>query len=127
MNRLLLIDDDEINNFTIEAMLSRIEFIDHFEIKDGGWPALQYLQEKDKISEFPDCIFVDINMPEMDGFEFLERFETEFWENHKNTRVFMLSSSNSDRDKQRALGFNCVQEFITKPLSRQKLSSLLQN
>jgi CheY-like chemotaxis protein len=125
MNRLLLIDDDEINNFTIEAMLTRIDFVDQFVIKDGGIPALSYLQEAHKSGEFPNSIFVDINMPEMDGFEFLENFESSFFEAHPDTQVFMLSSSDSDKDKQRAMGFTCVREYITKPLSKKKLSYIL--
>lgn len=125
MMRVLVIDDDEINNFTVDAILSRTDFIQEYEIKDGGWSALEYLQQAEDTDAYPNLIFVDINMPEMDGYEFLERYEHKFWKSHDKTRVYMLSSSISEADKDRALSFSCIYEYITKPLNKAKLSKIV--
>lgn len=125
MTRVLVIDDDEINNFTVDAILSRTDFVDEYEIKDSGWNALEYLQNAEEAQAYPDLIFVDINMPEMDGYEFLERYEHKFWNKHIDTRVYMLSSSISEADKEKALSYRCIYEYITKPLNRSKLSKII--
>ena len=127
MTSVLVIDDDEINNFTIEAMLERTDFVNAYEIQDSGWGALSYLKTADEQKAFPNLIFVDINMPEMDGYEFLERYEHSFWSQHKDTRVYMLSSSISESDKEKALSYTCISEYITKPLSRDKLTALMRS
>lgn len=127
MASVLVIDDDEINNFTIEAMLERTDFVNAYEIQDSGWGALSYLKTADEQKAFPNLIFVDINMPEMDGYEFLERYEHSFWSQHKDTRVYMLSSSISESDKEKALSYTCISEYITKPLSRDKLTALMRS
>lgn len=125
MAKILLIDDDEINNFTVNAVLKRVGSIQNYAIKDNGWDALEYLKANDNKDTFPDFIFVDINMPEMDGFEFLERYEVMFWPQHPNTRISMLSSSVSERDRERALQFSSVCEYVCKPLTESKLVELL--
>lgn len=125
MAKILLIDDDEINNFTVDAILKQVDFINSYVIKDNGWDALGYLQSVETSEEFPDLIFVDINMPEMDGFEFIERYEAVFWANHQHTKINMLSSSMSERDRKRALNFSSVNDYVFKPLTKNKLADLL--
>jgi len=126
MTRVLVIDDDEINNFTIEAMLERSAFVGGYEIQDGAQGALTYLEQADTDSSFPHLIFVDINMPEMDGYGFLDRYQPRYLEKYPDTRIYMLSSSISEQDKERSLAYPCVSEYITKPLSRVKLQELVE-
>lgn len=125
MVKLLLIDDDEINNFTVDAILSRINKIESYEIKDNGWDALEFLRNCHRSGGFPDIIFVDINMPEMDGFEFIERYETMFWAANRNTKINVLSSSVSERDKQKSLSYSSVTDYTHKPLTEQKLATIM--
>ena len=124
MARLLLIDDDEITNFAVDAILSRAESIESYEIKDNGWDALAFLQECQD-DQFPNLIFVDLNMPEMDGFEFIERYQNLFWQGHQLTKINVLSSSVSEKDRQRALSYSCVSEYTYKPLTEQTLTSII--
>ena len=124
MAKILLIDDDEINNFTVEAVLENVEFIEHYEIKESGWEALEYLKQCEEDNNFPDLIFVDINMPEMDGHEFIERYEALFWKSHPTTKVSMLSSSVSEADRRRSLSYSSVSEYAFKPLTKEKLACL---
>ncbi|MGD1893076.1 MAG: response regulator [Cyclobacteriaceae bacterium] len=122
MAKVLLIDDDEINNFTVEAVLENVEFIERYEIKESGWEALDYLKQCEENDDFPNLIFVDINMPEMDGHEFVERYEALFWQNHPTTKISMLSSSVSEADRRRSLSYPCVSEYAFKPLTKEKLA-----
>jgi len=126
MAKVLLIDDDEINNFTVEAVLENVEFIERYEIKESGWEALVYLKECEQNGDFPDLIFVDINMPEMDGHEFIERYEALFWKNHTSTKVSMLSSSVSETDRRRSLSYSSVSEYAFKPLTKEKLAYIVR-
>nr|WKN37658.1 response regulator [Tunicatimonas sp. TK19036] len=126
MAKVLLIDDDEINNFTVEAVLETVGFIEEYEFKENGWDALDYLKQCEAKGAFPDLIFVDINMPEMDGHEFIERYEVLFWERHPNTKISMLSSSISEADRQKSLSYSSVSEYAHKPLTREKLETIVQ-
>lgn len=126
MTRVLVIYDDEINNFTIEAMLERTQFVKDFEIQEGGSGALSYLEKADSEQLFPNLIFVDINMPEMDGYGFLDQYQPRYLAKYPDTRIYMLSSSISELDKERSLAYDCVSEYITKPLSRSKLQELVE-
>lgn len=127
MTRVLIIDDDEINNFTLEAMLQRTQFVDAYEIQDSGVGALEYLQEADSNESFPNHIFVDINMPAMNGYQFLDHYENDFLDKHPDTSIYMLSSSISESDREHSLSYESVTEYITKPLSRSKLQELVQH
>ena len=126
MAKVLLIDDDQINNFTVEAVLETVDFIEEYEFKENGWDALEYLKQCEAEGCFPDLIFVDINMPEMDGHEFIERYEVLFWEQHPNTKVSMLSSSVSEADRKKSLSYSSVSEYAFKPLTREKLATLVR-
>ena len=126
MAKVLLIDDDEINNFTVEAVLETVDFIEEYEFKENGWDALDYLRECEKKGIFPDLIFVDINMPEMDGHEFIERYEALFWGQHPNTKVSMLSSSLSESDRLKSLSYSSVSEYAYKPLTKEKLTIIMR-
>lgn len=126
MAKLLLIDDDEITNFAVDAILSRVQSIESYEIKDNGWDALEFLKARQGRDQFPDVIFVDLNMPEMDGFEFIERYQDAFWAQHQSTKVNVLSSSVSEKDRQRSLSYSCVTEYTYKPLTEKKLAEIVQ-
>jgi CheY-like chemotaxis protein len=126
MAKVLLIDDDEINNFTVEAVLENVEFIERYVIKESGWEALAYLKQCEESDDFPNLIFVDINMPEMDGHEFVERYEALFWKNHPATKLSMLSSSVSEADRRRSLSYSSVSEYAFKPLTKEKLAYIVQ-
>ena len=124
MVQVLLIDDDEINNFTVEAVLGKVDFIKGYEIKESGWEALDYLKRCEEEGQFPDLILVDINMPEMDGHEFVERYEAVFWQKHPTTKISMLSSSISESDRKKSMAYSSVSEYAFKPLTKEKLATI---
>ncbi len=109
----LLIDDDTIFNFLTRKTLQRANVSDSVVDFTDARAALDYLKEKD-IHKSTDIILLDINMPFMNGFEFLDIFSTL---NFSGISVFMLTSSLDDRDRVKALKYNCVKGFFSKPIT----------
>lgn len=120
--RFILIDDNEADNVFHEIMIRRAGFTGDLLIFEDAEEALVFLQ-KDPLSA-PTCIFLDINMPLMDGFEFV-RQATPLLNGKPTVRLMMLTSSDAPRDREIASEMPLIQDFITKPLSAQKVRDLL--
>ncbi|MDT0688409.1 response regulator [Salegentibacter sp. F188] len=116
MSPIYLIDDQPIANFITRKLL---EIEGHKEnIQDFTNPLDAFKtveQEKDNA-----LIFLDLNMPEMTGWEFLEEMRQKSIEH----RVIILTSSTSELDHQKALDYPCVLEYVVKPLNKQKFGLL---
>ncbi len=114
---VLLIEDDPIANSLVTIALRQLGVIDVNAV-ENGLEALEFLD-----SNKPDLIFLDINMPEMNGFEFLSFIE----ENDfiLESSIVMLTSSVLTRDRTKALGFSSVVDYIEKPMNRDRMESLL--
>ena len=123
LKKVLIIDDDELSIYLMGLTINEITFIDSHYSVTSGWEALSYLED-DKTNP-PDLILVDLNMPEMDGYEFIEAFETKFFELMSNTRVVVVTSSQRESDKSKSLSFKSVAGFINKPLSEEKIKKVL--
>lgn len=108
---VMIIDDSEADQYlcklTIEEYNSDIKFLQAYD----GQEALEML---DVVEQRPDVIFLDINMPRMDGHEFLEHYNKR--EGDKSTVVVMLTSSDQERDKERSRAYKCVKKYLLKPL-----------
>ena len=122
---VMLVDDNDTDNFISKRIIELTKFAKKIEIKNSGKSALQYLEaEKNNDANLPDLIFLDINMPIVDGFVFLYEFE-KFPENIKQKcKVIILSSSDNKRDIDRIVNNNYVIKFITKPLTDEVLKDL---
>ena len=126
---VLLIDDNDLDNFINEKMIESLHFSKNITISMNGEKALTIL--KTLISEggtsekgYPDVIFVDLNMPIMNGFEFIERFKKLDDQKLTQCKLVILTSSiqNNDRVKAEQLDRNIV--FANKPLTNELLNSL---
>src|SRR5688572_1923118 len=111
LSGILLVDDDETNNFLNERILKRLDLADDIRIFKNGKQAYDYLKSLKQLQVTsnhttpPELIFLDINMPVMDGFEFLELFG-QFDENfRKSIKIVILSTSSHDRDLENAKRF----------------------
>ena len=124
---ILIIDDDQINNFVLKNVIQRSYTNTNVEIKLDGKSGFNYLARiKDEGKPFPDIIFVDIYMPIMTGFEFLDDFESHFAEDHFPV-IFMISSSLSKEDQMKANSYKCVQGYITKPLINNNIHFIVDS
>lgn len=119
---VLLIDDNDTDNFISRRVIELTEFAQRIVVKSSGRQALDYLQEyAQSPDDLPDLIFLDINMPIMDGFMFLYEFETLPNDIQQKARVIILSSSEDRRDVDKIITNPAVIKYITKPLTQDDL------
>lgn len=116
----MIIDDDTINNMVCQLVIKNsvpdsttMCFINPIE-------ALEYL--KDINHSKPEIILLDINMPEMDGWEFLEKYESV----ELKTKIVILSSSTNENDKYRAEKHPLVINYVSKPLTIEKMMKVVR-
>ncbi|WP_426092552.1 response regulator [Flavobacterium sp. DSR3-2] len=112
---ILLVEDDEIDVMNVKRAFSKNKIMNPLFVAGNGVEALEMLD--DKIIPLPKIIILDINMPKMNGIEFLKIIREN--EKLKNISVFVLTTSNEDSDKINAYNLN-VAGYILKPLSFEK-------
>lgn len=125
IERILLIDDDDITNFLNETTIKRCAFHGEVKVVKNGEEAINFLLSRNP-EEYPDLILLDLNMPVMDGFEFLRHFSA--IPSTKKTEVVVLSSSQNRYDIENLKKRN-IDHFL-KPLREkdfQKILSRLEN
>ena len=117
---VLLVDDDPVMNFLSKRMLESFRFTADVEMASDGVEALEVIERRGT----PCWTLLDIRMPRMDGFEFLNHLREQGLEGGHN--VVIMSSSTRPEDKETAAAFDCVLAYIEKPLSREGMSELLR-
>lgn len=125
---VMLVDDNDTDNFISKRIIEITKFAHRVEVKGSGKSALDYLKENQSTPEnLPNIIFLDINMPIVDGFVFLYEFE-KFNELVRNKcKVIILSSSDNKRDIDKIVNNDHVIKFITKPLTEVALDEIKLN
>lgn len=115
LRSILVVDDDENDQFICEYTIRKFDPSIRLLKAFDGAEALDLLR-----GEQPDGIILDINMPVMNGFEFLDRYAVEF-EEHAPV-VAMLTSSHLGRDRERAMQYSFVKSYFEKPLTAEHLA-----
>ncbi|MDZ4668821.1 MAG: response regulator [bacterium] len=128
MKHILLIDDNEIDNFINKKIVSKSLMADLITVLNSGIDAIEFLTNLIMNNEpFPELIFLDIQMPEMDGFQFLHQFDNFPEEMKVSTSINMLTSSSNSNDIKRASECRYVKNFFNKPLSAGELDIFKTN
>lgn len=122
LENVLVIDDDNVFNYLVEDAFEEANINCKVTFKTRAKEALNYL--KDSLNPSPELIFLDINMPVMTGWEFLDEYEKIKLHKTSKTKIVMLSSSIYKEDKDKAKEYNKVVDFITKPLTSEQLQEV---
>lgn len=118
MERFLLIDDDDIIGIVHPAIIHQVFPDSDVTLIKSGTEALDYLKELEVVNlPAPEVIFLDINLPKMNGFELLDQLSEKDLAFLKNTEIYMLSSSIDKRDMEKVEANKLISGFIGKPLS----------
>lgn len=119
LKNVMVVDDDDDYNFITEEIFQDIDLKTQLTFKIWARDALDYLKENE--DRFPDLILLDINMPIMNGWEFLEEYENRNYHINYPTVIVMISTSVFREDKVKANNFARVVEFIEKPISGENI------
>lgn len=122
VNRILLVDDDTVTNLMHKRQIARHGLASEVDIATDGQSALDYLKRRADAGEpLPELIFLDINMPRMNGFEFLSAYGQLPERTRAGQRIVMVSTSTLRQDCSRAEADPFVETYETKPLTGEDL------
>jgi CheY-like chemotaxis protein len=124
---ICLIDDDRIYQFTAKRIIELVNPMQKVLVFSNGKEAIDFFSEQALTQEqLPDVIFLDINMPVMNGWEFLDAYNAIKTALDKQISIYMVSSSVDEKDKIRSKNFD-VKDFIEKPIDKEMMLEILQS
>jgi two-component system, NarL family, nitrate/nitrite response regulator NarL len=126
VERTVLIDDSDIDLFIQRRFLEVYNFSEELRQYKSAEEALKWLQKLNGHEPPPDVIFLDLNMPDVDGFSFLNNFRSLPEKIRDKSKIVVLTSSNSAKDREHAFKFSNVVQFLTKPLKQSDIDELKQ-
>lgn len=125
---VMLIDDNEIDNLINQKMIEAAALTKNIYTHTGAKSAIEFLRNMEKLEiadeVLPDVIFLDIDMPLMDGFQFLDEFEKLSSKTKKTCKIIMLTSSINPQDSDRAKKYGNVKLYLNKPLSHESIQNI---
>lgn len=121
----IIVDDSKVDRFLSAAVIKSYAFAEKVESFSCVSDGLSYLKTLDmSSSSFPLVIFLDLNMPELDGFDFLDGFLKMPESFRKQCHIIMVSSTTSKTDLDRVTKYSAIRRFYSKPLSIKMLSEI---
>jgi CheY-like chemotaxis protein len=114
--KIAIVDDDDIFQFTVRMQLEKLGLAEEVMVFSDGQEAIDFIQSADK-EELPSILLLDINMPIIDGWDFLDLFLKVPAEKQQWMEILMLSSSINPDDVKRAEANPFVVDYVTKPIS----------
>ena len=132
LNCLLLVDDNESDNFLHRMIIQKADITDHIEIAENGEEAIDFLTSKCRFGKTensyfqPELILLDINMPVMDGWQFLEEYNQLEEDQKGKSVIIILTTSFKPDDRARAQRMFGNEGFIHKPLTLEIINEIMQ-
>jgi CheY-like chemotaxis protein len=127
IDTLCLVDDDDIFQFLTSEIIRTTDLVNQIKIFSNGSEAIDFLKKvKDYPAKLPDIIFLDLFMPIMDGWGFLNEFILLRPNLKKKITIYIVSSSIDPADLQRAKSFSDVTDFIIKPITEKKIINTIK-
>ncbi len=129
-HNVMLIDDNEIDNLINQKMIEASDICENIFVHSGAKGAIEFLKNIEKLAKgpldlyLPEVIFLDIDMPLMDGFQFLDEFEKLSDVIKNNCKVVMLTSSLNPQDMNKAKKNKFVLKYLNKPLTQENLKKI---
>ena len=130
IQNVICIDDDKVASLVLKISLIKCNFCSDIQTFLDGSLAMDYLislQASPWENRFPDVIFLDLNMSQMDGWDFLEEYEKVYAKDHPESRILVLTSSLNPEDRKKVMNYPFVLDFISKPISVNLLAQIKQN
>lgn len=119
--KIYIIDDDPIYKLVTKKLIEKSSLFSETKEFSNGSEALNYFENT---TDLPDILLLDLEMPEMDGWEFLEEFCSLENKIHKYSSIYIASSSIAVEDKEKSKKYKCVKEFLSKPINIDKLKHI---
>jgi CheY-like chemotaxis protein len=125
---LLLLDDDLIQHKITELIIKRLDFPLKYTLYTHAQEVLTYLIKNHKnFSELPDLIILDLDMPEISGWDFLDIFEIFKHYFAKQISIVILTNSMDERDRERITNYESVKGFYSKPFTQEAMEDILNS
>ena len=122
--KYIIVDDDPLNNTICTFMLKRTLQEVGIKTFTAPWDGLIYIQNNRSQLNPHAVLFLDINMPELSGWDFLKHYSKLGEEITKHISIYLLSSSIDQRDWNKAKHYDCVKGFVSKPLTTETILSI---
>jgi CheY-like chemotaxis protein len=128
MSRLIVLDDNQIELFIIKKMLTKYKVFEDTIYSTDGKNILKFLEvNKLERNSLPELLFVDLNMPKLSGWHFLDRLKSFYSQLQKPICVYIITSSVDPRDIKRSDNYPFVKSYLIKPLTRETIEAIIQN
>ncbi len=128
INCILLLDDNPADNDFHKIVITEADVCNHIEAVGSGSEAIQYLHKAADTGTvpIPNMIFVDINMPGMNGFDFLREYASIYWKLPPDIALVMLTTSQNPADKTNSARAGDITDYVNKPLTVELVHKLVE-
>lgn len=127
IKNLTLIDDDDIFVFLTKKAIESTKLVEFIKVFGNGLDGINFIKENcDDVDSLPEVILLDLSMPIMDGWQFLDQFTKLIPKIEKKITIYICSSSISPSDILLAKKNNAVSDYIIKPVTKEKLTELIK-
>lgn len=124
---VFVIDDDDIYQYLTQKELEKSQRVKTISTFSDGIKALNYLKEiAEDLSNLPHIIFLDVNMPILSGWAFIEELRQLRLSNLSAIKIYIISSSFDRRDIEKAREYEEIADYLVKPVSRMQIASILE-